>query len=343
MLSTNSWHPAVDPENILKMRKTSPSYDPKKSTNDRFSVPVPIRLGCRLLSAIAPPLAAKAAATLFCRPHRRARPPAEERRLESATPWRLRIGGRELAAWSWGQGPTVLLHHGWGGRGSQLGAFVDPLLERGFRVVTYDAIAHGASPGRTNSLVEMAATLGEVSSRLDGLFGVIAHSLGGLATALALTNGMRLKRAVFICPPSDMLYYTDLFCRSLGFSSRVQDRMLLLFEDRLQMRFHDLDGVALARRQRTPLLIFHDRDDRDVRADQVRRLHRAWPGSHLVETSGLGHRAILREPAVVAASARFLREGEVSPRFLTATRQRVPEVLTTHSYRKSAVHALKLH
>ncbi|MCP4654015.1 MAG: alpha/beta hydrolase [bacterium] len=275
-------------------------------------MPIPLRLGCRLFSAIAPPLAAEAAAALFCRPHRKARPPAEERWLRSATPFRLRIGGRELAAWSWGSGPTVLLHHGWGGRGGQLGAFVDPLLEQGFSVVTYDAFAHGESPGRTNSLIEMAATLREASSQLDGLFGVVAHSLGGLATALALANGMRLERAVFICPPSDMLHYTDLFCRSLGFSPRVHDRMLQLYEERLQMRFHDLDGVALARRQRTPLLIFHDRDDRDVRADQVQRLHRAWPGSHLTETTGLGHRAIVREPAVVAAGVRFLDEGALS-------------------------------
>ncbi len=300
------------------MSETTPSIQTEKSTNDRFNVPIPLRLGCRLLSAIAPPLATEAAAALFCRPHRKARPRAEERWLQSATPLRLRIGRRELAAWSWGSGPTVLLHHGWGGRGGQLGAFVDPLLEEGFRVVTYDAFAHGESPGRTNSMVEMAATLREVSSRLDGLFGVVAHSLGGLATALALADGMQLERAVFICPPSDMLYYTELFCRSLGFSPRVHDRMLELFEKRLEMRFHDLDGVALARAQRTPLLIFHDRDDREVRAEQVRRLHHAWPGSHLAETAGLGHRAIVREPAVVAAGVRFLGEGAAAPLLLTA-------------------------
>jgi alpha-beta hydrolase superfamily lysophospholipase len=31
---------------------------------------------------------------------------------------------------------------GWGGRGAQLAAFVEPLLARGFSVVTLDAPAH---------------------------------------------------------------------------------------------------------------------------------------------------------------------------------------------------------
>jgi hypothetical protein len=42
---------------------------------------------------------------------------------------------RRLPVYSWGSGPTILLAHGWSGRGSQLGAFVEPLVEQGFRLV----------------------------------------------------------------------------------------------------------------------------------------------------------------------------------------------------------------
>ncbi len=290
------------------MNRTETVSITQNSTNDRFKAPAALRLSCQLLSTVAPPLAAQAAAAIFRHPHRKARPAAEEDWLKSATPFRLPTEKHDLAAWSWGSGPTVLLHHGWGGRGAQLGAFVEPLLAAGYRVVTYDALAHGASPGRTASLIEMAACLGAAGSQLGGLYGVIAHSLGGLATALACANGLHLRRAVLISPPSDMLYFTTRFCRSLGFSSEVHERMLGLFEKRLHMSWNDLDGVALAQRQRTPLLIIHDRDDHDVPQDQVQRLHRAWPGSRLKQTVGFGHRAIVRQPSVVAAGVQFLIE-----------------------------------
>jgi hypothetical protein len=34
-------------------------------------------------------------------------------------------------------------------------------------------------------------------------------------------------------------------------------------------------------------------------------LHRAWPGSELVATEGLGHRKLLSDPAVVERAVRF--------------------------------------
>ena len=40
--------------------------------------------------------------------------------------------------YSWGSGPTVLLVHGWEGRGSQLSAFAPALVKAGFRVVAVD-------------------------------------------------------------------------------------------------------------------------------------------------------------------------------------------------------------
>ena len=38
----------------------------------------------------------------------------------------LEFRGKRIAAWRWGRGPTILLAHGWSGRGGQLSAFVEP-------------------------------------------------------------------------------------------------------------------------------------------------------------------------------------------------------------------------
>ena len=72
--------------------------------------------------------------------------------LESAERQDLELEGKRLVAWSWGEGPTVLLVHGWEGRGSQMAAFAAPLAEAGFRAVAFDA------PGAASSGVSAAST-----------------------------------------------------------------------------------------------------------------------------------------------------------------------------------------
>jgi pimeloyl-ACP methyl ester carboxylesterase len=58
-----------------------------------------------------------------------------------------------------------------------------------------------------------------------------------------------------------------------------------------------------------PALIFHDRDDRDVPYAHGEEIAGAWPGAQLVPTSGLGHRAILRDPDVIRRTVTFLSDG----------------------------------
>jgi pimeloyl-ACP methyl ester carboxylesterase len=49
--------------------------------------------------------------------------------------------------------------------------------------------------------------------------------------------------------------------------------------------------------------------DPDVPYDHGVEIARAWPGAELVTTSGLGHRAILRDPEVVRRAVDFFRVG----------------------------------
>jgi pimeloyl-ACP methyl ester carboxylesterase len=55
-----------------------------------------------------------------------------------------------------------------------------------------------------------------------------------------------------------------------------------------------------------PALVIHDREDRDVPYEHGRQIAAAWPGAQLLTTTGLGHRAILRDPEVVRRTLTFL-------------------------------------
>src|SRR5687767_3554179 len=105
----------------------------EKSTNVRIKA---IQLALRLLPT---GWAGKIAGRLFLGAPPRRRTSEEERAiLQTGEELRVRSQGEELHVWRFGVGPAILLVHGWGGSGAQLARFVEPLLEAGFSVLTFD-------------------------------------------------------------------------------------------------------------------------------------------------------------------------------------------------------------
>jgi pimeloyl-ACP methyl ester carboxylesterase len=266
-----------------------------------------VRAGFSTLGTVAPPLASAWAEQLFLTPSRHPVPAAEADALDRAHAGTLAIDGRRIATWTWGRGPTILLVHGWAGRGGQLHRFVPGLLERGFSVVAFDGPGHGRSEGRTSSLVEHGRTLRAVADALPSpVHGAITHSMGGAAATFALSEGLRLDRAVFIAPPFAAGAWAKTFSRALGLSAGVEEGMRRRIEDRLRVPFAELDMSRLAPRMATPLLVIHDEADKEVAfADGVAITER-WPGARLHATSGLGHKRILDDAAVVAEAVAFV-------------------------------------
>lgn len=278
-----------------------------KSTNVRFNA---ARLLLSSLSHLSPAAASHVAERLFFTPPRPRRSRGEEW-LARATPLRLDVGGRAIQAWRWGARgrPAVLLVHGWGGRAAQLTAFVPELLARGLAVVALDAPGHGRSGRGRSSAPEFARALTDVARAVGGVHGVIAHSLGGAAVALALRDGLDVRRVVLVAPAAVPPEWVDRFASRLGLTSDVVAGMRRLSERRIGLAWSELDVPALARRQRAALLVVHDREDAEVPVEDGARIARAWPGARLEVTQGLGHSRILRDPGVVARAADHLARG----------------------------------
>ena len=263
-----------------------------------------------LLERVAPALGARWAERLwFTVPRAGGR---RDRLVPPGRPFRVQVHGRTVAGETWGEGPVVYLVHGWGGWRGQLDAFAGPLAEAGHRVVAFDALGHGASdpgpsgPGRSNAL-ELADALTAVVAANGPAAAVVAHSLGATATAYAMHEGLAVGRAVFVAPMADPLPYTRTFAGRLGFGERIRSRLVRRIERRVGMPLSAFDVPALAGTMATPpLLLVHDRQDAETGWSDSDAIARAWPGARLVTTSGLGHRRILRAPAVVAEVTGFV-------------------------------------
>ncbi len=268
-----------------------------------------MRGALRVLSRTAPRVATRVAADLFMRPRRHRTPPRERALLEGAVPFEI-LAGEEvtLRAWSWGSGPIVILVHGWEGRGSQMATFVEPLVAAGRTVIAFDAPGHGGSDGKRSSIVHFAWALRSVVEQVSNgeVDAVIAHSLGCAATTLALREGLNAKRAVFIAPPLNPTDYTERFREILGLEPEIVDRMRLRIEQRFLRKMSDFSLALAAREMKTPLLVIHDRDDQETLHREGATIAEAWPGARMITTEGLGHRRILRDPAVIESAAQFV-------------------------------------
>jgi predicted alpha/beta hydrolase family esterase len=155
---------------------------------------------------------------------------------------------------------------------------------------------------------------------------VAAHSLGATATAHAMRGGLAVGRAVFVSPMADPLPYTRTFAARLGFGERIRTRMVARIERRVGMPLSAFGVPDLARTKATPpLLLVHDRQDAETGWADSDAIARAWPGARLVTTTGLGHRRILRDPAVVAEVAGFL--GSPLARSGPAARRPLPRMV----------------
>lgn len=289
-----------------------------KKTNGRTIIPPGLRAGFRALDAVSPSLAATLAAPLFLGTRRHPVPDRETEVLQGGERHELTTGRGPAVAWVWGRPapastltPTVFLVHGWEGRGSQLGAFVEPLRRAGLRVVAFDAPGHGQAPGRSSSLPAIAAALEAAAERWRPTAGVVAHSAGAISATWAMARGLGAERAVFVAPGSDLLAYTAGFAGLLGLGGEARRRLAARIERRIGVSYRDLEPLERAREMDVRLLAFSDRSDAETRIDGVERLVGSWPGARLRVTNGLGHRRILWEPDVVDEAVAFLTGPEV--------------------------------
>ena len=280
----------------------------------RIAIPRPVRRGFAAIQALSPELAARAAERLFFTPARSGGNPGIEAFLRTGRRFAFRADGRPVMGWRWGpaigEAPVVFLAHGWGSRGGRLAVYAEPLLAAGYAVVTWDAPGHGASGRGMSSMPEFARALAAVVAGHGPAHAVVAHSMGASATALAASWGLAAERFAFLAPAADPPAFATSFGRALGARPEVMARARARSEARLRFSWNNLDVCALAEEMSAPLLVIHDRDDETVPFREGASIAAAWPGARLVETSGLGHRAIVRDPDVVAEVIAFVTGGD---------------------------------
>jgi pimeloyl-ACP methyl ester carboxylesterase len=262
------------------------------------------------LQGLWPALALRAACRLFLTPL----PP---KWLVRGKPWSknwlvrtLPFEGASVTLYEQGdQGPTVLLAHGWGGHAGQMNALAAALLEAGMRPVLMDMPAHGRSAGLQSSLPQFVRAIDYVVARL-GEAGrpvsmLLAHSLGATGAAFSVARNLPVERLVLVAPAASPQGYTRLFAHVFGLSERLRAGLQHRIEGREGVLMQNFEPHVLGAQLRVPTLVVHDRKDTINRFSDGEAYVAAIPGAKLLATDGLGHRAVLKDAAVVREVVAF--------------------------------------
>jgi predicted alpha/beta-fold hydrolase len=137
-------------------------------------MPLPMRIffsattfSFKVLGVISPKLAGMLALRLFMTPPKFNTPKREQKLRDESVHSFIDIRDRQISVRSWGEGPTILLSHGWAGRSSQFHAFIEPLVAARYRVVGFEIPGHGDSTGKRTNMLDVANILAKVAAKED--------------------------------------------------------------------------------------------------------------------------------------------------------------------------------
>ncbi len=270
------------------------------------------RIFFRLLSAISPKIASQVATDLFLKPRQRPYSLKARDVLASAQITTFQHGSRQLRGYIWGKAdhPTILLVHGWESNAGSMRAFVEPLVQSGYRVIAFDAPAHGRSAGRSTTIYDYSGALQSISEEFGPIDGIIAHSIGAVATMLMLGRDAKLgaKKVVVLGPPANMVDIIRAWGQFLQFPRSVISQIRQRLVDRIGLPVDDLTIQRAVANISIPALIIHDENDATIPYENALIIQEEWQTASLAATQGLDHLGLLYNAEAVRQAVAFVTE-----------------------------------
>ncbi len=272
----------------------------------------------KLISPVAHDFAARCAYRLFHYPVDTKRKHWNEKPLPTPKDFTVSLdNGNVLQCYAWGDehAPAVLLVHGWSTNARSMSHLIDALLQRGYRVISYDALRHGKSKAKRADLADWANSVRAVLAHIGHVRCIAAHSFGAAAVTVASKQRLNSDKLLFFAPIQDVISIAERFAQKLCIPDQIVKAMQThtWIQNRKNFEAYGRDWEDLFNSScHLPTLVFHDQDDSFVPIAHSHRLCQRWPWAKLIITKGLGHRKILDDQEVIRESIAFIEEDTVS-------------------------------
>ena len=254
----------------------------------------------------------------FCTPPYREETSFDKRAFDEKSSFDIEFEDRTLKAYSIGEGPNVLLAHGWGSRASHMVLIARFIASNGYRVVVYDAPAHGRSKivGQKDlsNMFEFGKALSCVANYIGDIYAVIGHSLGAITAAFTITGTGIFKQYKF--PVEKLvLISSPVFVEQVFENYSIgRDELHLLPELRIALetafnfKASEYDLLLSLQNLDSKLLLIHDEKDEEVPVSDTLLLKNKLDNLNLKLTSGYGHQKILVNRAMLGFIKEFLTQ-----------------------------------
>ncbi len=204
----------------------------------------------------------------------------------------------------------VMILHGFSSSSQHFEAYVQPLIDKNYEVLAFDAPAHGASEGNRINALEYSEIIEEIQEQFGPITKFIAHSFGGLAISLALERMPHdhNTRVALIAPATETTSAIEHAFMMLGLTNPLLRKAM---EDTIKAKSgKDASWFSIRRAMhqiKANILWLHDEEDDttplkdalQVQADQ-------HPNVQFIISKGLGHRKIYRDAGVQKAIIDFI-------------------------------------
>ncbi len=271
----------------------------------------------RAIEFVSPVSAAKAAFNIFCTPYSGKRKLKQPPIFIDAERLSFNFLHYTVRGFRWMppqniKAKTVLICHGFDSYSYKFESYIQPLIDAGFCVLAFDAPAHGISSGKTINANQYKQMILDINKLYGPVDGILAHSFGGLAVALAIEQleAQDKMRLVLVAPATETTRAIEGFFKIIPVSGEVRTEFEKLLE---KMGGNPANWFSVSRvlqKIKTPTLWVHDEDDNITPFADVKPMtEKNLPHIVFEITTGLGHSNIYKDKTIRNKIVEFLTSG----------------------------------
>jgi hypothetical protein len=265
-----------------------------------------LRLSFALQGLFQPNRTILRALKLFSQPRRSPYKDWEQTALAAAKRGKLASGVSYLHYQVPNPKKRALALHGWEGRATHFYNIANVLSADSVEVIALEAVAHGETSGVDSHPLFFQNALLEAQAELGDFDFVLGHSMGAGAMVMALNNGLRVKKAVFISGPATFTEVMWRFCQNINLPKKLYPKFGQLVSQLSTITEEVVDIERLAGNLTVAGLIIHDQTDLLIPFSDAQRVSKNWLTAQVLITKGLGHQRVLRDIAVLEKIRKFL-------------------------------------
>lgn len=269
----------------------------------------------KTIGMVSPRKAAETAFKIFCTPHAGKPPKKSPPVFHKAEKLSFEMDGNTLHGFRWlpehPNGKKILIVHGFRSYAYKFEKYVLILKKEGFEIVAFDAPAHGNSDGKLINAYIYKNALLKIESLYGPFYGIMGHSLGGLAASLAFEQlSNHQDRKLVLIAPAETERAIHNFFSIIPLDEKIRVAFTQVINE---ISEHPVSYYSVGRVAKTihsPILWVHDKHDTICLYEDVKPLLSLdLPHVNFLITEHLGHSKVYKDNKVSAEIVRFFRQG----------------------------------